>query len=285
MDCFASLAMTSSIDMYLRIGGAPLYVRIAGDGAPLLLLHGGGPGTSGEGWREVMELLAPHHRVIAPDYPGFGHSAIPGTAPGIGRLAELMLELMGTLCIDRAAFAGHSMGAIVGATVATRAPQRVSHLALVAPGGGTYGVQYESPGIAAIARAAQEPSEANVRAVVELMSARPELIDAEVNKRMKFLERPGIVEIQRQLAAARGDSKARAAEPPSALGDKVRGLDLPIALLWGEHERFNPGEIGPKIHAALPAQAGYHVIPGAGHNAQYDRPEIVAAILRGFLAR
>ena len=277
--------MTSSIGMHLRIAGAPLYVRIAGDGSPLLLLHGGGPGTSGEGWREVMELLAPHHRVIAPDYPGFGHSAIPESAPGIGRLAEQMLELMDTLCIDRAAFAGHSMGAIVAATVATRAPERVSHLALVAPGGGTYGVKYESQGIAAIARAAQEPSEANVRSVVELMSARPELVDAEVKKRMKFLGRSGIVDIQRQLAAARGDSRAREAEPPSALGDKVRGLGLPIALLWGEHERFNPGEIGPKIHAALPAQASYHLIPGAGHNVQYDQPQIVAETLRAFLAR
>ena len=275
----------SGADLRLRIAGAPMYVRIAGDGSPLLLLHGGGPGTSGEGWREVMERLAPHHRVIAPDYPGFGHSAIPESAPGVGRLAEQMLELLDTLCIDRAAFAGHSMGAIVAATVATRAPERVSHLALVAPGGGSYGVKYESQGIAAIARAAQDPSEANVRAIVELMSARPELYDAEVRKRMKFLERPGIVDIQRQLAAARGDSKAREAEPPSALGDKVRGLGLPIALLWGEHERFNPGEIGPKIHSALPAQASYHLIPGAGHNVQYDRPQIVAETLREFFAR
>ena len=124
-----------------------------------------------------------------------------------------------------------------------------------------------------------------MRAMVELMSARPELVDAEVKKRMTFLERPGIVDIQRQLAAARGDSKARVAEPPSALGDKVRRLDIPIALLWGEHERFNPGGIGPKIHAALPAQASFHLIPGAGHNVQYDRPEIAAAILREFLAR
>ena len=277
--------MTTFIDINLRIAGSPLHVRVGGEGSPLFLLHGGGPGTSGEGWREVMYLLAPHHRVIAPDYPGFGHSAIPEAAPGIGRLAELTLELMDTLCIDRAAFAGHSMGAIVAATVATRAPQRVTHLALIAPGGGSYGVKYESQGIAAIARAAQDPTEANVRAIVELMSARPELYDAEVKKRMKFLERPGIVDIQRQLAAARGDSKANAVEPPSALGDKVRGLDIPIALLWGEHERFNPGEIGPAIHAALPAQASYHLIPGAGHNVQYDRAGIVAATLREFLAR
>ena len=41
-------------------------------GSTVLLLHGSGPGTTGAAWASLAEALAPHHRVIAPDLPGFG---------------------------------------------------------------------------------------------------------------------------------------------------------------------------------------------------------------------
>jgi pimeloyl-ACP methyl ester carboxylesterase len=143
----------------------------------------------------------------------------------------------------------------------------------------------------AIANAAGEPTEANVRALVELMSPRREHYAEETARRMAFIARPRVLETQRKLHHAREAAKLGIPESQRAplavsagtLPDKLRAFSGPIALIWGEHERFNPGDLGPRIKTVLPPRARYDVIKGAGHNVHYDEPRRVATVLREFL--
>lgn len=105
-------------------------VYLAGDGPPLLLLHG--LGGSGRYWAGAAPLLAPRHRLIAPDLPGFGFSDKPDVDYSRDFHVTALSELLAALDVTEVAVAGHSMGGILGALLAARAPRSTASLALVA---------------------------------------------------------------------------------------------------------------------------------------------------------
>ena len=101
-----------------------------GGAGALLLVHGLG-GTSNF-WAPVVAAYATTHRVIVPDLPGAGRSALDPTV-SIESLAQDLIALLDALGIGLAQVAGHSMGSIVCQHLAARAPARVSDLVLLGP--------------------------------------------------------------------------------------------------------------------------------------------------------
>lgn len=96
-----------------------------GDGPPLLLLHGSGPG--GTGWRNFrgnLARFAEHYRCLVLEFPGFGVSEPTGGHPMIAapKSVATFLEEMG---LDRVDIIGNSMGGMVGAMFAVAPPERV----------------------------------------------------------------------------------------------------------------------------------------------------------------
>lgn len=105
----------------------------AGEGDPLICLHGLG-GTKASFMTTVRELAPRGNRVIAVDLPGFGDSAKPSS----GRydaiwFAEAVVELLDEMGIERASFAGNSMGGRIALELGIRFPERVDELVLFAP--------------------------------------------------------------------------------------------------------------------------------------------------------
>jgi pimeloyl-ACP methyl ester carboxylesterase len=115
----------------IRLPWGRLSVYIAGEGPPLVLLHG--LGGSGRYWAGIAPLLARRHTLLAPDLPGFGRSDKPRLDYSrefhVQAIADL-LDALGT--DDQLDIAGHSMGGILGALFAVRRPARAASLALVA---------------------------------------------------------------------------------------------------------------------------------------------------------
>lgn len=102
-----------------------------GDGElPVLLLHA--VGGSSHLWEGVVAALAPRVRAVAPDFLGHGRSGLPARPLTIPDHADLCVELLDALDLDRVVVAGTSMGALVGLELAARHPSRVH--ALVANG-------------------------------------------------------------------------------------------------------------------------------------------------------
>jgi pimeloyl-ACP methyl ester carboxylesterase len=106
---------------------------IAGDGPPLLLLHG--IGSDRTTWRPVLPALARQFTVIAPDMLGHGDSAKPRADYSIGGFANGMRDLLGVLGMERATVVGHSFGGGVAMQFAYQFPERTERVVLEASGG------------------------------------------------------------------------------------------------------------------------------------------------------
>jgi pimeloyl-ACP methyl ester carboxylesterase len=121
----------------LRIDGLDFHVRVTGEGAPLVLLHGFP--DSGELWRQQSGPLAALGRtVIVPDLRGFGATAAPTetTAYRLDRLARDVLEIVEAVVPGGTVFdlAGHDWGAALGWHLAAHHPQRVRRFAALSVG-------------------------------------------------------------------------------------------------------------------------------------------------------
>lgn len=170
----------------VRTADWTIHYEEAGDGHPLLLLHGSGPGATGRSnFSENIGPLGEHFHVLAPDMPGWGAS---DPCPA-GRLDHVgaTLQFMDVLGIDRAAVVGNSMGGVTAVRLAAEHPERVSHLVtmgapadlrprMFGPGGPTEGLK-------ALIGAYATPTEAAFERLVQIMVfdaayATPELCQA-----------------------------------------------------------------------------------------------------------
>jgi len=114
---------------FVDAGGLRTHVALAGEGPPVLLMHGWP--QHWYLWREVIPRLAPHARVIAPDFRGFGWSDVPRSGYEMDQLKRDMLALLDELGVRELSIAGHDWGGFVGCLLALDHPERVkSFLAL-----------------------------------------------------------------------------------------------------------------------------------------------------------
>jgi epoxide hydrolase 4 len=117
--------MTELAERTVDVDGVRFLVREAGDGAPVVLLHGF-PQT-GDCWRAVAASLARRHRVIAPDLPGFGRSGRPRSydAASVASLLAGFCEAVGA---PRATIVGHDWGGSLAFALALGHPETVERL-------------------------------------------------------------------------------------------------------------------------------------------------------------
>ena len=145
----------------------------AGEGHPVILLHGSGPGATG--WSNFgpnMAYLAKRYRVLAVDMPGWGRS--DAVSPEERDHVKAALEFMDALDIPRAAFVGNSMGGMTSLRFAATHPERISHL--ITMGSGAPGVKLfgagdgPTEGLKILAEGYRDPSPATIRRLVEIMT-------------------------------------------------------------------------------------------------------------------
>ncbi len=105
-----------------------LHYHVAGDGPPLLLLHGSGPGVSGwANFRGNLPVFARDYTVYVPDFPGFGKSYSPDGNP-LAAGPAAVLDFLDGLGLGPVPIVGNSMGGNVAARIAAEHPERVSRL-------------------------------------------------------------------------------------------------------------------------------------------------------------
>lgn len=114
----------------LAVDGVDLYYREAGEGPPLLLIHGGGPNA--DSWRATFDDLARDFRVIAYDRRGFSRSVHEPVADW-QRHSDDAAALLRELDAVPAGVVGWSSGSIVALDLATRHPELVSSIVLTEP--------------------------------------------------------------------------------------------------------------------------------------------------------
>ncbi len=239
---------------------------------PLVLIHG--LAANREIWRHVTGLLG--GETIALDVPGFG--AAPPVGDGFD-LADVADAIADTLP-DRFDLAGHSMGGAVALTLASRHPERVRRLVLVAPAG----LRAFPPLVGAVAGALTDPLNA-------LRRAGAPLADLPWGRRMLLgfgtAEPVALApsEVRMLVGASRGATRVREALAVVATSDlrpALRALPLPVGAVWGERDHVIPAAALETFRACRP-EAPVEVIAGAGHIPMIERPRAFAEALERVL--
>lgn len=114
---------------FAELGAVRLHYLEAGEGEPVLLLHG--YAQTSHMWRPLIAELAKTHRVIAPDLRGFGASSKPEAGYDKTTLAQDVRALSTALGIDRAGVVGHDIGLMVAYAYAAQYPEAVTRIALM----------------------------------------------------------------------------------------------------------------------------------------------------------
>ena len=104
----------------IEVRGVPTFLYDAGEGPPVVLIHG--YGDTADGWRRVVPGLLPRHRVVALDVPPFGRSAEPDVPRLLDFYREFFPELFERLEIESATVIGHSLGGAISLHVALERP-------------------------------------------------------------------------------------------------------------------------------------------------------------------
>ncbi|GKQ36065.1 alpha/beta fold hydrolase [Streptomyces sp. A012304] len=125
----ASAART--VHRHLEVDGVRVFYRESvpdrADAPVLLLLHGFPSGS--HQFRRLLDVLGSHYRLIAPDYPGFGHTEVPDTFTySFDRLADVMEGFVQQLGLDRFVMYVFDFGAPVGFRLADRRPEWIAGL-------------------------------------------------------------------------------------------------------------------------------------------------------------
>ena len=276
------------------IEGVEIFYREAGPAeAPAVLLLHGFPSSS-HMFRDLIPRLADRYRVIAPDYPGFGHSAAPAPeafAYSFERLADVVEQLVERLGIRRYAIYMQDYGGPVGLRLAARYPERVSGLIVQNAVANLEGFHASAAGAFAPYWAERNArTEAPVRTFLAAGTTRFQYEHGASDRADRLspdawtfdqalLDRPGNDRIQLELLYRYQDNVA--AYP--GFQAYLEAHRPPILVVWGDNDPFFTAE-GRDLYQALVPGTEVHAFD-AGHFAlETHLPEISGA-MRGFLAR
>jgi pimeloyl-ACP methyl ester carboxylesterase len=263
----------------VRAGDVTLEIAEAGvGGRPLLMVHG----FSGakEDFGDWFDLLAERGwHVVAPDLRGHGASDHPPRTQDYSlELFEAdLLTLVDDLGWDRFVLVGHSMGGMIGQSVAIHQPSRLDGVVLMdtvpgPPGGSTMLVMrlaLRAARVDAVARLLRKPPPGSPESVRRL-----------------YAERPGYTDWLRAkvLATSLTMAKAMSAELRNGADrlPELAALSLPVLVIVGEHDM--PGFVeGSRRMADAIAGATLVLLEGAAHSPQLETPEAWWTALTGFL--
>jgi pimeloyl-ACP methyl ester carboxylesterase len=118
------------IGAFVDAGGVKTNYLDSGEGAPVVLIHGSGPGvTAYANWRLVIPDLARHFRVLAPDMAGFGYSDKPGNYT-MAVWVNQIISFLDALNLKQASLVGNSFGGALALRMAIDQPGRVDRFVL-----------------------------------------------------------------------------------------------------------------------------------------------------------
>jgi pimeloyl-ACP methyl ester carboxylesterase len=240
---------------FVEADGFRIRYAEAGQGAPLVHLHGAG----GLRLSPAHDLLARHFRVIAFEMPGFGESPENTRTQSMAEYAMTMARAADALGLDRFNLWGTSFGGKTALWLAAQAPERLLALVLQAP--------------AAILQAGGAPVARTPEEMARLLYAHPE--------RMAPMPARGpavLAKQQKLVGRLRGPAR------DSDLETRMGTIDTPTLVLWGTLDRMIPSEMA-RHYKELMRNCHLVLVYDSGHAMDAERPEAFAEVVGDFLER
>jgi len=270
--------------MHESLYGIRTHFVHAGQGEPLIMVHGGGPGASGEsGWAKTIPALAQRYHVFAIDCIGSGYTDKPLIDYNFQTLVNHVAGFIDTLGMRQVRIMGNSQGAYVAMKYALDHPQRIKQVALISTG-----TLATACGLSDNGKAAALPrfdgTKESIRAFLSIIVNDPARITEElINSRFTVAALPGHKEMQQSLAKYRTTMKDDPSEQQVyQVRDRLAKFSRPWCMIWGGADRSAPLDpLGNGMHELYP-QAPFHIVEGSGHQVQNDKPEECNRLLLEF---
>ena len=262
----------------IEAGGIRTNYLEAGTGAPVLLVHGSGPGVSAyANWRLTIPDLATRFRVVAPDMAGFGFSERPEDARyDLDRWVGQAVGLLDALGLDRASVVGNSFGGAVALRLAATHPDRVDRLVLM----GSVGVPFPiTDGLDAVW--GYQPSVANMRRLLDVFAWNTALATDELAEvRYRASTEPGV---QESFAAMFPAPRQRWVDAMVTPDDAIAALPHPTLVVHGREDQVIPRANSLHLARLIP-DVRLHVFGNCGHWTQIEKATEFNRLVGDFLA-
>jgi pimeloyl-ACP methyl ester carboxylesterase len=246
-----------------------------GDGPAVVLLHGFP--TSSHLWRDLVPMLAPRFRAVAPDLVGYGDSSKPEDPKALTVRAQArhVRELVERLGVTEFAVVGHDIGGGVAQLLALDGGVTTMILADAVsfdswPIEGVRMLQVASP-----ETADDELVRGIVGVALDAGMSHPERLSEE--DRHEYL-RPWLDDPPALLRAARGIDGVGL----TGTEDRLAALDARVLVAWGEDDPFQPAELAERLGEVIPG-ATVALLPDCSHFVTEDAPEAVLPLMAEYL--
>jgi pimeloyl-ACP methyl ester carboxylesterase len=283
-------AITQPVAKIRRVMGVRCAYLEAGhpDAPPVLLLHGLG-GTNAS-MLPLIGDLARDHRVIAPDFPGFGGSGAPRWRYRAADLATWVQAFQAELAAPTAAIVGNSLGGRVAIETALTAPESVSRMVLLCPSPAFRRMRQFVPLVHllppdAVVVRQPVPHRLVVRGIKALF-AQPDRLpdpwyDAAADEYLRIMRS---YRHRRAFYAALRQIYLEPAYGEDGFWDRLPGLDAPTLFVWGDSDWLVPSSFERHVVAAVPGAESV-VLAECGHVPQFEHPLQTIDLVREFLTR
>jgi pimeloyl-ACP methyl ester carboxylesterase len=235
----------------IDIEGHHLHYRIAGDGPPLVLLHG--YGTSGYIWQRVWPYLAEQHKVVIVDLPGYGRSTYTGTWQ-VRAMAPLLASLLQRLKLSRVSLLGHSMGGAIAVHLADYAPEMIERLVLINSAGLPLQANLSTLALRGLRSLLQRESGGYPpQLVLDVLRPHTRLLWQSAQEMMR-----------------------------SDFSSELAAITVPTLIIWGGRDLLLPLQLGYDLNKSIP-HSQLVVFPQSGHRPMLTQPQEFSRITLEFL--
>jgi 3-oxoadipate enol-lactonase len=226
-------------------------------------------------WDAQAESLSETYRVITPDLRGHGQSPVPVGVYSMDLMAQDIVALLDDLGVDRAVWAGHSMGGYITMAALRFAPEQIAGVAFVATHPHPDSNEKRAGRLATAERALREGSGIMVDAMRPIMFAPG--FDTDSDRAHAVVEIMAATSPVGIAGALRG-----MAERPASV-DTLHDVTVPAVVIAGEDDQIVALDVAKQMITEMPSGTKLVTIPGAGHMPMIEQPTATTAALRDFL--
>jgi 2-hydroxymuconate-semialdehyde hydrolase len=260
------------------VNGIATNYHDVGQGAPLLMIHGSGPGvTAWANWRLALPELSKNRRVIAPDVVGFGFTERPaGIQYNIETWVGQLVGLLDALDLQRVDIVGNSFGGALALKLAIQHPDRVGRIVLMGSGGVSYPMTAELDSVWGY-----QPSIENMRKMLDIFAYDRSLVTGELAAmRYKASIQPGFQEAYSSMFPA---PRQRWLDAMANTEEQIRAIPHETLVVHGREDRVIPLSSSLTLANWLP-NSQLHVYGHCGHWTQIEHASRFSRLVNDFLS-